>query len=69
MSYKGVAITIVAGGLTGAAGEVLEMITSTQGAPAVVVLLKRDADKRVMGKAGDEVIALVSDIEAERGLI
>ena len=67
-SLQGEDVTIVSGGLAGAAGEVMEMTTSTQGEPAVVVYLRKDADKQVMGKAGDEVIALVSDVEVDRGI-
>ena len=67
-SLQGADVTIVAGGLAGAQGEVIEMTTSTQGEPAVVVYLRKDADKQVMGKAGDEVIALVSDVEVDKGI-
>lgn len=61
-------VVVMAGGLTGAAGEVMELTTSTQGEPAVVIYLRKDADKRVMGAAGDEVIALVSDVQVDRGI-
>ena len=61
-------IVVMAGGLAGAAGEVMELTTSTQGEPAVVIYLRKDADKQVMGKAGDEVIALVSDVQVDRGI-
>ena len=64
-SLQGADVVVVAGGLSGAAGEVIEMTTSTQGEPAVVIFLKKDADKQVMGKAGDEVIALASDVEVD----
>jgi len=67
-SLQGADVNIVSGGLAGAAGEVLEMTTSTKGEPAVVVLLKKNADQRVMGQAGDEVIALVSDVEVDKGI-
>ena len=45
----------------------MEITTSTQGEPAVVIYLRKDADMQVMGKAGDEVIALVSDVQVDRG--
>ena len=40
----------------GAVGNVVELTTTTTGKPAVVVALLRDADKKVFGQAGDEVI-------------
>jgi len=61
-------VVVMAGGLAGAAGEVMELTTSTQGEPAVVIYLRKDADKRVMGAAGDEVIALVSDVQVDSGI-
>ena len=61
-------VVVTAGGLAGAAGEVMELTTSTQGEPAVVIYLRKDADQRVMGQAGDEVIALVSDVQVDRGI-
>ena len=61
-------VVVTAGGLAGAAGEVMELTTSTQGEPAVVIYLRKDADQQVMGKAGDEVIALASDVEVDRGI-
>ena len=67
-SLQGKDVRILSGGLAGAEGEVIELTTSTQGEPAVVVLLRKDADERVMGKAGDEVIALASDVEVDKGI-
>lgn len=67
-SLQGKDVRILSGGLSGAEGEVIELTTSTQGEPAVVVLLKKNADQRVFGQAGDEVIALVSDVEADEGI-
>ena len=56
------------GGLAGAYGEVMELITTSEGDPAVVVYLSKDADSRVMGAKGDEVIAKISDVEVDRGI-
>jgi len=56
-------IDVLGGGLTGASGKVIELTKTTEGADAVVIELTKDADKPVMGKAGDEVIAKYEDIE------
>lgn len=61
-------VVVTAGGLAGAAGEVMELTTSTEGEPAVVIYLRKDAKMKVMGKAGDEVIALVSDVQVDSGI-
>jgi len=67
-SLAGADVKVVSGGLAGASGEVMEMTTTTEGEPAVVVFLHRDADSQLMGKAGDEVIAKVSDVEVDKGI-
>jgi hypothetical protein len=61
-------VSVVAGGLAGAYGEVMELTTTTEGEPAVVIYLHKDADQRVMGAKGDEVIAKISDVEVDRGI-
>lgn len=49
-------VDVIGGALVGAVGNVIELTTTTTGKPAVVVALLRDADKKVFGQAGDEVI-------------
>ena len=62
----GAHVKVVSGGLRGAKGEVLEIVTSPiWGDHAVVLLLTRDAHSRLFGAAGDEVIALVKDLESD----
>ena len=61
-------VAIISGGLAGAYGEVMELTTTMDGEPAVVVYLRKDADSRIMGAAGDEVVAKVSDVEVDRGI-
>lgn len=56
-------LRVVSGSLKGAEGKAVEFTTSTTGETAVVIQLTKDADKKVFGKAGDEVIALPVDIE------
>ena len=61
-------VKIIGGALTGAEGEVMELTTTTQGSPAVVVYLRKDADMKVYGKAGDEVIVQPKFVEVDRGV-
>ncbi len=61
-------VKIIGGALTGAEGEVMELTTTTQGHPAVVVYLRKDADMRVYGAAGDEVIVQPKFVEVDRGI-
>ena len=56
-------LRVVGGSLKGAEGKAVEFTTSTTGETAVVIELTKDADKKVFGKAGDEVIVLPGDIE------
>jgi hypothetical protein len=65
---QGEDVAIVSGGLAGAYGEVMELTTTSEGDPAVVVYLSKDADSRVMGAKGDEVIAKISDVEVDKGI-
>ena len=61
-------VRIIGGALTGAEGEVMELTTTTQGHPALVVYLRKDADKRIYGAAGDEVIVQPKFAEVDRGI-
>ena len=61
-------VKIIGGALTGAEGEVMELTTTPQGNPAVVVYLRKDADMKVYGKAGDEVIVQPKFVEVDRGI-
>ena len=61
-------VRIIGGALTGAEGEVMELTTTTQGHPALVVYLRKDADKRIYGAAGDEVIVQPKFVEVDRGI-
>lgn len=61
-------VSVVSGGLAGAYGEVMELTTTTEGEPGVVIYLHKDANKRVMGAKGDEVVAKISDVEVDKGI-
>ena len=67
---EGDEVRIIGGALTGAEGEVIELTKTggigagdSAGLPAFVVLLSKDADKRVYGAAGDEVIVQPKFVE------
>ena len=66
-------VNIIGGALTGAVGKVIELTTTggigvEGGKPAVVVLLTKDADKRIYGAKGDEVIVQPKFVEVDSGL-
>jgi len=61
-------VNIIGGALTGAVGRVVELTVSTQGKPALVVRLTKDADKQVYGKSGDEVIVQPKFVEKDQGM-
>ena len=56
-------LKVVGGSLKGAEGKAIEITTSTKGETAIVIELTKNADKRVFGQAGDEVIVLPEDVE------
>ncbi len=58
----------IGGALTGAIGKVIELTTTDQGSPALVVRLTKDADMRVYGAKGDEVIVQPKFVEVDSGL-
>jgi hypothetical protein len=70
--YEGVIegdfVNIIGGALTGAIGRVVELTISTQGKPALVVRLTKDADMKVYGKSGDEVIVQPKFVEKDQGM-
>ena len=59
-------VNIIGGALTGAIGIVVELTVSTQGKPALVVRLTKDADMKVYGKSGDEVIVQPKFVEKDQ---
>jgi len=61
-------VNIIGGALTGAIGRVVELTVSTQGKPALVVRLTKDADMQVYGKSGDEVIVQPKFVEKDQGM-
>tara|TARA_A100001515_G_scaffold136750_1_gene128773 strand:- start:52 stop:1566 length:1515 start_codon:yes stop_codon:yes gene_type:complete len=61
-------VNIIGGALTGAVGRVVELTVSTQGKPALVVRLTKDADMQVYGKSGDEVIVQPKFVEKDQGM-
>ena len=61
-------VNIIGGALTGAIGRVVELTMSTQGKPALVVRLTKDADMQVYGKSGDEVIVQPKFVEKDQGM-
>ena len=60
-------VRIVGGGLKGATGKVIELTTLITDEPALVVLLDTDADKRVFGQAGDEVVVGMDKVQPPVG--
>ena len=60
-------VRIVDGGLRGANGKVIELTTLVTGEPGLVVLLDTDADKRVFGQAGDEVVVSMDKVQPPVG--
>ena len=56
-------VRVVGGSLKGAEGKAIEITTSTTGETAIVVELTKDAERKVFGKAGDEVIVMPGDVE------
>ena len=60
-------VRIVSGGLRGAAGKVIELTTLITDEPGLVVLLDTDADKRVFGQAGDEVVVGMDKVQPPVG--
>ena len=60
-------VRIVSGGLKGATGKVIELTTLITGEPGLVVLLDSDADKRVFGQAGDEMIVAMDKVQPPIG--
>ena len=61
-------VNIIGGALTGAIGRVVELTVSTQGKPALVVRLTKDADRPLYGKATDEVIVQPKFVEKDQGM-
>lgn len=57
-------VYIIDGGLRGATGKIAEPTTLVTGEQGYVIHLYSDADKKVFGKQGDEVIAGVSKIRS-----
>ena len=60
-------IKVIGGGLRGATGKVIELTSLVTGEPGLVVLLDNDADKQVFGKAGDEVIVGMDQVQPPVG--
>lgn len=60
-------VRIVQGGLRGAAGKVIELVPLITGEPGLVVLLDTDADKRVFGQAGDEMVVAMDKVQPPVG--
>ena len=61
-------VNILAGVLTGAIGKVLEFTKTIDGNDALVVRLTKDADMKVYGKSGDEVIVQPRFVEKDQGM-
>lgn len=59
-------VYIIDGGLRGATGEIVEPTTLVTGEEAYVIRLYSDADKKVFGQQGDEVIAGASALQSGR---
>ena len=57
-------VYIIDGGLRGATGEIVEPTTLVTGEQGYVIRLYSDADKKVFGKQGDEVIAGASVLQS-----
>ena len=56
-------LRVVGGSLKGAEGKAVETTTTTRGETAIVIELTKDADQKVFGKAGDEVIVRAGDVQ------
>ena len=57
-------VYVVNGSLKGASGKILEPVTTTTGEEGFAIELYSDADKKLFGQRGDEVIAVAGDLES-----
>ena len=57
-------VRVVGGSLKGATGKILEPVTTTTGEEGFAIELYSDADKKLFGQRGDEVIAVAGDLES-----
>jgi len=57
-------VYVVGGSLKGASGKILEPVTTTTGEEGFAIELYSDADKKLFGQRGDEVIAVAGDLES-----
>ena len=61
---EGEFVRVVGGSLKGATGKILEPVTTTTGEEGFAIELYSDADKKLFGQRGDEVIAVAGDLES-----
>ena len=61
-------VEVIGGSLAGAKGKLMEPVTTTTGEAGFAIALTKDADRKLYGQAGDEVVVLTSDIKPLSGM-